>query len=611
VLALGLPPAGAARKPEVALPAADPCADFAAYACSRSGTLAEPTAEAQQRVTLRKVLEQAAAAVDPDPATKAIRVFDAACRDTARIEAAGREPIGVLLNKVNLVRNPDTYLRYVGEFHAIGIEPLFRLRVAPDPEKPDVSAAWILPPVLGLPDPHAYVAADAASAGLRLEYQRHIQAMFEALGQTAELAAAGAERALRVETGLAKAVLASEARGDDRHWRKLTESALDQLTPGLHWQWYRQGAETKEIPELVVWDPDYLREIAETITQTRVEVHQAYMRWKVLEDSAPFLAAAFAGPRAQFLDKLGAPGETARADRCAAETLAAFPDAVGRRFAAQVLSPEAQRVAAGLVESIRAELVGSIEGVSWLSEAERTKARATLRAMTLQVGAPSAGAALPEPPAVAADQYAKNHFLAFHALFAADLAKAGKSIDRGEWRTSAATTAVVADPARNVLTVPAGALRPRYFDGAASPSANYSGLGALVAAEMVRALGLPAPGAPSTCLAEAARPFLSTAGSGTLDRSDLVAEVAGLATAQRAWSRSLAAAGGRAPDKAAQREFFRGYAGARCRRGAARSGLPSELRWLVPLAALPDVGRVFECASGSALGAKPACANWP
>jgi putative endopeptidase len=68
--------------------------------------------------------------------------------------------------------------------------------------------------------------------------------------------------------------------------------------------------------------------------------------------------------------------------------------------------------------------------------------------------------------------------------FARIAARAGKPVDRTEWRMSPQTVNAYYSPSTNEIVFPAAILQPPFFDAAADPAVNYGGIGAVIGHEI-------------------------------------------------------------------------------------------------------------------------------
>ncbi len=118
-----------------------------------------------------------------------------------------------------------------------------------------------------------------------------------------------------------------------------------------------------------------------------------------------------------------------------------------------------------------------------MSPATKEKAKAKVATTKVGVGYPDSWrdySALE----IRADDPVGNHQRAQLAEYHHQLAKLGKTPDRGEWWMTPQTVNAVNLPLQNALNFPAAILEPPFFDPAADDAANYGSIGAVIGHEI-------------------------------------------------------------------------------------------------------------------------------
>jgi putative endopeptidase len=136
-----------------------------------------------------------------------------------------------------------------------------------------------------------------------------------------------------------------------------------------------------------------------------------------------------------------------------------------------------------MVEAIVEEMRASIRTREWMSAETRRRAETKLDALRVKIGYPDewrdwTGLALGR------DTYAANRLAAARFEVDRQLAKLGEPVDRGEWEMPAHMVNAYFHPTLNEIVFPAGILQPPLFDAGADDAVNFGGIGMVVAHEI-------------------------------------------------------------------------------------------------------------------------------
>jgi predicted metalloendopeptidase len=210
--------------------------------------------------------------------------------------------------------------------------------------------------------------------------------------------------------------------------------------------------------------------------------------WAGCSPHGPLRRAWFAYNR-QFLQGAVADESPAELRQAIVRTL--LPGTLGRLWVRRFCEPGLRRTVGAMVERIRAAAIEAVGRSDWMAPSTRAAAVRKLRAMEIVVGWSDEGAAA-ESAALSSSDFAENL-----------MALAGASADNnirlithprpgGCRRNSGASPpAFVVNafyyPEENRFVLPAGILRPPFYDPAASVPANYGAIGATIGHELCHA----------------------------------------------------------------------------------------------------------------------------
>jgi predicted metalloendopeptidase len=436
---------------------------------------------------LRTILEQASLDTKAAPGSEEQQLGDfyGSCMDEPRIEAAGIGPIKPDLDRIDRLALPDLEAE-VARLQSFGAGPIFRFGSQPDLKNSESIIAGVSQGGLGLPDRDYYTKTDARSQKIRDEYVQHMARMFALLGESETAAAADAKAVMGLETRLAEASMTRvERRDPDASYHPMTPAALQKLTPHFTWDRFIAATKAPSFTTINVGQPKFLEAVDQALADVPIATWRTYLRWRLIDDAAPALPAAFVKEDFDFNQGVlqGTKEMQPRWRRCVAATDRALGFALGKRFVEEKFPPEAKARADRMVHNLIAALGDDLETLPWMSPATRKAAIAKLDAFTPKIGYPDKWR---DYSAYHVDRasYVVNVLQGRAFATRQNLDKIGKPVDRTEWGMTPQTVNAYYNPTRNEIVFPAGILQPPLFDAHADDAVNYGGMGAVIGHEM-------------------------------------------------------------------------------------------------------------------------------
>ena len=406
--------------------------------------------------------------------------------DTDRIEALGAAPIALDLAAIDALTSTSEVAGLLGRLQRAGADGLVDAYVNTDDRQSDRNIVNLVQGGIGLPDESFY--REDGFAEIRSAYGTHVARILELIGLDEEQAADGARRVLALETRLAaghwdrvrsRDVLAS--------YNLVSFDGLAELAPSYDWSAWADGlgATSDQLAEVLVRQPSYLEALSEALAEVALEDWQAWLRYHVAIDAAPYLSSAFVDEHFSFYSRTlkGVTEQRDRWKRGVALGNAILGEAVGALYVAQTFPPEAKaqmdELVANLVEAYRV----SIGRLPWMSDETKARALAKLELFRPKIGYPDTWrdySALE----IHADDLLGNIRRGAAFETARQLAKIGAPVDRDEWLMTPQTVNAYYNPGVNEICFPAAILQPPFFDPEADPAYNYGGIGAVIGHEI-------------------------------------------------------------------------------------------------------------------------------
>jgi len=476
------------------------CTDFYAYANGRWlrnnpvpaaysswGTFTE--LEKRNSDRLKAIAIEAAARVDaPAGSPEAlVGAFYAAAIDEATIEKRGLAQIEADLAAIEAIETTKDVVAHVVAMHRAADPVLFSLGVRQDLKDNTRVIAYATQGGLGLPNRDFYLRDDEASKQQLAQYREHVAKMLVLSGVAAKQAAADAEAILALEARLAKVFLPrEEMRDPNKSYNVVPVAQADAATPNFSWSDYFAALGVEGMEDFSLSHPAFFAEMDEALADTPVATWQAYLRWNLLRDAAPYLGKAFVQENFRFYGQVlrGQKELKPRAERAIDQMNGVLGEPLGRLFVARHFPPEAKARMMVMIEDLKVALRARLEKLDWMGDDTRRQALEKWASFTPKIGYPDrwrdfSGVEL------ARDDFAGNvrRLAAFEQAY--DLAKIGQPIDRSEWGMPPQQVNAYYNPVWNEIVFPAGILQPPFFDMAADDALNYGAIGGVIGHELM------------------------------------------------------------------------------------------------------------------------------
>jgi len=603
----------------------------------------------KNRDILHEILEAAAKNTNATKGSSEQKVGDyyGTCMDEAKIEAEGIKPLAPAFDFIANIKDLSDLQGVIAHFHTMGLNVVFNSDSTQDFKNSAEVTFEVYQGGLGLPDRDYYTKTDDKSKATRDAYVKHVAKMFELLGDDPTKAAAEAQTVLTLETKLAEASLTRvEMRDPERIYHRMTVPQLKELAPAYDWPGYMQKLGITQKTDVNVATPDFFKALNPMLSSVPIADWQTYLRWHLINNTAPALSSAFVNEDFNFKGKTlqGAKENLPRWKRCVAATDRAMGEAVGEVWVKKAFPPSAKARALDMVHNLEAALKDDIGTLSWMAPATRKQAIVKLDAFLNKIGYPDKWR---DYSSLAVDRgpYVLNraHASAFEKR--RDLNKIGQPVDRMEWGMSPPTVNAYYNPQINEIVFPAGILQPPFFDAEADDAYNYGGMGSVIGHEMTHGFDDQGAQFDSTgnlsnwwtesdlkdfksraeCVVNQFNGFEVEKGlneNGKLVVGESIADLGGLVIAYAAFQKAIAGKPPKVIDGfTPEQRFFLGYA-----RGWATNMRPEFARLLTnvdphplpkfrvngPLSNIPQFAAAFSCKAGDAMvrPEKDRCQIW-
>ena len=414
-----------------------------------------------------------------------IRDFYNAGMDTAAINERGYSELLPYFEKIDQVSDKSQLPELVGLLHYDGFGwPLFQAGSYADFKNAERAIMIVFQPDLGLPDRDLYLVDETQE--MRDKYVEHIANMFQLTGTDSVLAMQKAQHVLAFETELAKLSMPLEECLDPTKLYHLkSRHELQASMPVFNWDNFFDATGAPAFDSLNVASPDYFTALNSVIQNTDLGTIKDYLRWMVINYSAPSLSEDLVTEDFNFFKKYlyDVEEQNPRWRRVLDKTSNYLGEAIGQLYVEKYFSAEAKERMLNLVGNLRLALRERIKNLDWMSDETKARAIHKLDCYNVKIGYPDKWLDYSNYE-VTPDSYFMNIRRGKRFDHERDMAKIGKPVDKGEWDMNPQEVNAYYNPELNEIVFPAGILQPPFFNMDADDAVNYGSIGVIIGHEM-------------------------------------------------------------------------------------------------------------------------------
>lgn len=430
--------------------------------------------------------------IPPGRLQDAVAYYDLA-KDYESRDRLGATPLRPLLERVTALENLEDLNRQLVDWVLEGLPLPFDVDVDQDMKNTRFNTFFAGPAGTILPDKTYYDEDNAQGPQLLDAFGTMTRAVLEKLDYSKEQAATIVSEALAFDRLIVPHVRSSEENADySKNYNPRTFDEFTKYSQIFNLRSLTIGLIGQEPEKIIVTEPDYFTALDEIANPTTFPLMKSWLLIQV--------ALAFTGYLSEELRVLGGTysrqlsGATAPKPQDKAAFYLAngrFSQVVGEYYGRKYFGPKAKADVEHMVKEMIAIYQERLEHNTWLSEATCQKAIVKLGTLGIHVGYPEKIPAFYDrfhtKPKSEGGTLVENARRFARIVREDRFSKYGQAKDREEWEMSAATVNAYYHPFLNVIVFPAAILQAPFYSLEQSKSANYGGIGAVIAHEISHA----------------------------------------------------------------------------------------------------------------------------
>jgi putative endopeptidase len=406
--------------------------------------------------------------------------------DTAKIDADGIKPLLPYFADIDKIQTKEDVQKEIMKMHGYGFSPLFVFYGATDAKNSTMVIAQLEQGGMGMPDRDYYLLDDPHSKELREKYTGYITHIFSLLKVNQDSAAQNAKKIMAIETRLAQAAMSCLDRRDpNKTYNKTSTRQLVDMSPSFDWMGYFKSAGVGDPKEINVNQPIFIKEVSALINEVPVEDWKIYLKWNLINGTAPYLSNDFVMASFDFYGKTmtGAEKIRPRWKRIIGVTSECLSEALGQIYVKKYFPPEAKERMIKLVGNLKTSLGERIKNLDWMAPETKQKALEKLQAINVKIGYPDKWRDYSKLD-IQDDAFVLNVMRSNQFETDYNLNKINKPVDKQEWFMSPQTVNAYYSPDMNEIVFPAAILQPPFFFLHGDDAVNYGAIGVVIGHEM-------------------------------------------------------------------------------------------------------------------------------
>lgn len=412
--------------------------------------------------------------------------------DTARNQL-GMTPLTKRLEVIESLKTITEWTNRLPELIMAGFSTPFHVFVSPDMKEANRYGLYLSPASLILPDTTYYSHDHPNRETLLNTYSEMMFELLNLIGKTEDEAKKIIKNNLDFDASLVPFIKSAEESAD--YTKQYNPRTMEEVAT------YHNDIDFNELlstllkttpSKIIVTEPIFFEALNKLVTKDTFSQLKDWMFCQYILSFTNRLTEEFKQIANRYNLALSGAKESFSKEKTAFYMATGqFDQVIGQYYAENYFSEQAKQDVHHMVEKMIGIYQSRLENNTWLDKSTKEKAIVKLSTLSIQVGYPNK---LHELYSLYETVSKENdgtlvgnieHFnkIAYDYFYG----RYGQEVDKEEWGMSANTVNAYYDPQQNVIVFPAAILQAPFYDLNQSTSANYGGIGAVIAHEISHA----------------------------------------------------------------------------------------------------------------------------
>jgi len=399
-------------------------------------------------------------------------------------DAAGISAIQPIFDNIDAQTDLAGLWKQIAILHGHGIGSFFDLGVEQDLGDNTSYMTYVSQGGQSLPSKDYYF--EDQHGEIRGQFNDHLNKMFGHIGYDEAGANKAAQDVMRIETALAQTSMDPiQLRNIPAQYNLMSMEDLQTMTPVLDWAAYYETRGYEGPEKIVATQPDFISNLGTVMTNEDLGAIKNYMKWHVLDATASTLTEAIDDQNFYFYATVlyGMKEKKEQWERAISNiTGSPIGEALGQLFVEKYFSADSKARVNEMVDNLMAAFEDRLDGLEWMSDSTKERARAKLANFGRKLGYPDEWTDFSSLD-INRESYTQNYLNTNIFAVKDNMDKLGGPIDKGEWGMPPHMVNAYYHPLYNEIAFPAGIMQPPFFDPEAEDALNYGRMGMVIGHE--------------------------------------------------------------------------------------------------------------------------------
>jgi len=424
----------------------------------------------------------------PEGKMKEAIAFYRLANDYDKRNSLKSEPIQDLLDRIRAIDSYQDLNQQLASWIKDGLALPFEFFVDADMKDTQKHALYLAPTALILPD-KTYYDSEQGEKLLQVFFDMVVE-LLNLTGCSQSESETIAEQALAFDRSLVPYVRTAEENADyTKIYNPRDRETVTTYSDQIDFTQVFDQLFDDTVDQVIITEPEYFENFNTFITEGHLPLLKSWMFALTVVGYARYLSEDFRQAASQYRRALSGIENIPSQEKAAFHlTLNQFDQIVGLYYGKNYFGEKAKQDVEHMVHSMIAIYKNRLKQNDWLGEATKEKAILKLDNIGINVGYPDKIPAVYKQLVTNTEDSLVANVRKFSKLARLDnFKKFKKPVDRNEWEMAASTVNAYYNGSLNIIVFPAAILQAPFYSLEQSASANYGGIGAVIAHEISHA----------------------------------------------------------------------------------------------------------------------------